>query len=300
MVQQTIDSKFSDYGLPKTETGLPNHDKQHPLSVTTKKTALRDLQYENRVAVPKSVGSSLFPKESVSKLEAVKISGMKRPIPESLVNPPHHQSLTSTATNGHLVYVRRRPEVELAKSSSLDNMSNNAYLPQARKLAQQDETTEQKSQIKEPKLCAPEVAPIPRTSSVCFSSVKPSLPSSLGKSSNILLPADTNYLSVSSTAPPLDYPKRTHKLHWEERYCELQDLLKMFDQSNQEDYVQLLRSLSSVDLSKHAFELEKRSIHLSLEEAKEMQRVQVLDVLGKYPKNSRAPSSAAHRAQPDK
>ncbi|MBA0829156.1 hypothetical protein Goarm_013776, partial [Gossypium armourianum] len=55
-----------------------------------------------------------------------------------------------------------------------------------------------------------------------------------------------------------------------------------------------LRSLSAVELSKHAIELEKRSIQLSLEEAKELQRVAVLNVLGKTMKIAKAPSN-----QPD-
>ncbi|KAL7237269.1 hypothetical protein ACSBR2_003540 [Camellia fascicularis] len=291
MVQQTIDSKFSGYGIPNTETGLANQDKQLPLPVTAKKTALRDLQNENRIAVPKSLGSSLFPKESGPTIKAVKASGTKRPAPECLVSAPQHQSPTSNAANGHLVYVRRRPEVELAKSSIFDNTNSNAYCPQARKLGDHNETPQPKSQMKEPKICVPEVAPIPRTSLMCYSSGKPSVPPSLGKSSNIVQPTDANYLPIPSSTPPLDYPKKMNNQHWEERYCQLQDLLKILDQSNQEDYVQMLRSLSSVELSRHAVELEKRSIQLSLEEAKEIQRVRLLDVLGKYSEISRAPSA---------
>ncbi|CAL5402346.1 unnamed protein product [Camellia sinensis] len=276
MVQQTIDSKFSGYGIPNTETGLANQDKQLPLPVTAKKMALRDLQNENRIAVPKSLGSSLFPKESGPTIKAVKASGTKRPAPECLVSAPQHQSPTSNAANGHLVYVRRRPEVELAKSSIFDNTNSNAYCPQARKLGDQDETPQPKSQMKEPKTCVPEVAPIPRTSLMCYSSGKPSVPLSIGKSSNIVQPTDANYLPISSSTPPLDYPKKMNNQHWEERYCQLQDLLKILDQSNQEDYVQMLRSLSSVELSRHAVELEKRSIQLSLEEGRQ-KRYNVFD-----------------------
>lgn len=45
MVQQTKDSKFSEYGVGNTGSDLPNHDKQLP--VTVKKAALRDLQNDN-------------------------------------------------------------------------------------------------------------------------------------------------------------------------------------------------------------------------------------------------------------
>jgi hypothetical protein len=43
----------------------------------------------------------------------------------------------------------------------------------------------------------------------------------------------------------------------------------------------VLWSLSSAELSKHAVDLEKRSIQFSLEEAREMQRVAALNVLGR-------------------
>ncbi|XP_057510260.1 uncharacterized protein LOC130792727 [Actinidia eriantha] len=285
MVQQMIDSKFSGYGLANSETGLVNQDKQLTLGATPKKTALRDLQSENIITVPKSIGNSLFPKESGPTMEAVKACGTKRPAPECLVSAPHLQSLPSNASNKNLVYVRRRPEVELAKSSVCNNISNGSDCQQARKLGGKDEVTEQKSH------CVPEVASIQRAALMCFSSAKPSVASSLGKSSNILQPADSNSLPISYAIPPLDYLKKMNSQHLEERYCQLQDLLKMLDKSNQADYVQMLQSLSPVDLSRHAVELEKRSIQLSLEEAKEMQRVQFLDVLGKYSKISRATSA---------
>ncbi|XP_057496367.1 uncharacterized protein LOC130781247 [Actinidia eriantha] len=285
MVQQMIDSKFSGYGLANAETGLVNQDKQLTLPATEKKAALQDLQSENIITVPKSIGSSLFPKESGPTMEAVMACGSKRPAPECLVSTTHLQSLTSNASNKNLVYVRRRPEAELAKSSVCNNISNGSDCQQARKLRGQDEVTEQRSQ------CVPEVAPIQRAALMCFSSAKPSVPSSLEKSSNILQPADSNSLPISSAITPLDYLKKMNSQHWDERYCQLQDLLKMLDKSNQEDYVQMLQSLSPVELSRHAVELEKRSIQLSLEEAKEMQRVQFLDVLGKYSKISTAISA---------
>ncbi|KAJ1702721.1 hypothetical protein LUZ63_002500 [Rhynchospora breviuscula] len=68
---------------------------------------------------------------------------------------------------------------------------------------------------------------------------------------------------------------------WKERFIRLQAFLKSCDQSNQEDYIRMLRSLSAVGRSKHAIELEKRAIHLLLEEGKELHRMKVLNVLGK-------------------
>ncbi|XP_058213838.1 uncharacterized protein LOC131325540 [Rhododendron vialii] len=298
MVQQMTDSKFSGYGLPYCETRLANQDNQPTLPATAKKTPLRDLQNEVRITGPKSMEKSLFHTESGPIIEDSKACGTKRPAPEYLVSPLHLQSPTNAA-NGHLVYVRRRPDMELAKSSTSDNTSNITDVPQGdrklgghdviteiinvpqgeRKLGGHDEITETKSHRKEPEVCVPEVAPITRASLMSFSSGKPSVSP---------LP-NSNHHPISPAIPPLEYPKKMHSRHWEERYCQLQDLLKVLDQSNQEDYMQMLRSLSSVELSRRAIELEKRSIQLSLEEAKEIQRVRLFDVLGKYPKISRSP-----------
>ncbi|CAK9144861.1 unnamed protein product [Ilex paraguariensis] len=298
MVQQMIDSKFSEYGLTNTEPGLPNHDKQLSVPVVAKKIALRDLQNENTILVPpKSAVITLFPKESGPTSDAGKISGTKRPTPECLMNPSHQKCPTNNTSNGHLVYVRRKAEAELGKSSASDITRSNVDYSQLRKLGDQDKATEQKLGMTDSKMCVPEVAPLPRASPVCFSSLKPSIPLSLGKSDNMLTPADSKYLHVSCAKSSTGNLKRIDIQHLEERYCQLQNLLKNLDQSNLDGYIQMLRSLSSVELSKHAVELEKRSIQLSLEEAKEMQRVQILDVLGKYPKNSRGLSTQQDQSE---
>ncbi|KAL0698573.1 hypothetical protein Bca4012_054695 [Brassica carinata] len=81
-------------------------------------------------------------------------------------------------------------------------------------------------------------------------------------------------VSSSSTVPPPP--------DWEERYHHLQILLNKLGDSDQTDHhLHMLWSLSSAELSKHAVDLEKRSIQLSLEEAREMQRVATLNVLGR-------------------
>ncbi|KAI8010540.1 hypothetical protein LOK49_LG06G00359 [Camellia lanceoleosa] len=80
MVQQTIDSKFSGYGIPNTETGLANQDKQAPFAGVAKKMAREICENENRIAVPKSLGSTLFPKESGPTIKVIKAYGTKRPL----------------------------------------------------------------------------------------------------------------------------------------------------------------------------------------------------------------------------
>lgn len=293
MVRQIIDSNFNKHGLPNTGTGLPNHDKQVLLVVTSKKIVLRDVQNESRMTVPKSVGSSLFSDENGPQVDVLKLSGTKRPAPEYLGSPPHHHSPTSNAANGNLVYVRRRPELELAKSGIFNNTSNDACYPQAR--GSQDKNTEQRSQVNKPNIFITGVAHTPRDFLASFSSGKPSIPSSIGNCSDMLQSSDSDNHPVFSAISPLGYPNKMNRKHWEERYSQLQDLLKLLDQSNQEDYVQgmslifnevafeyylpcgpveliclvcllVLHSLPSLELSRHAVELEKRSIQLSLEE----------------------------------
>ncbi|KAK3020946.1 hypothetical protein RJ639_046602 [Escallonia herrerae] len=245
-----VDSKFSEYGMACNETGLPKHDMQMAVPVAAKKIALDDLQNQI-IMVPKSVGSSFSSKESAPSIEQVKVAGTERP--DCSVSSPHQQFPTSNSANGHLVYVRRKPEAELGKSSTCDKTSNYAGCPQPA-----DDSIPQKPQMNDSKVCMAEDAAISRASSECFSPKELSVPLPLGKSTNTSPPADSNYLRVSSSINSL-----------EERSRRLQNLLELLDQSDQDEYVQMLRSLSSVELSRHAVELEKRSIQLSLEEGHE-------------------------------
>ncbi|KAL4575386.1 hypothetical protein LXL04_022229 [Taraxacum kok-saghyz] len=65
-----------------------------------------------------------------------------------------------------------------------------------------------------------------------------------------------------------------------ERFIRLQNFIKQCDGSNHKENLQLLLRLSPVELSRHAVELEKRAIQLTIEEGQEMQRMQALNVLG--------------------
>lgn len=283
MVQPGIESKFSEYGRPNTDSGRPNCDKKFPMPITPKKTVLRDLQNENRITVPKSVESPVLLKENGPDIESIKVSCPERTEPEHLVN----QSQPMASANGHLVYVRRKPEADHPKSSIHASRSDNSFCSPQKKVDNQHQTIEGKLQVKEPSICIPENVPMPTCSLTSFPSGNPSVPSSVGKSpSNLQATGSDNY-GVTISLAPSDYSKSMNNRPWEERYCRLQDVLEMLDRSNQEDYVQMLRSLSSEGLSLQAIGLEKRSIQLSLVEANELQRVQQLDVLGKYAKTLR-------------
>ncbi|BBH09883.1 hypothetical protein Prudu_022518 [Prunus dulcis] len=314
MVQQTIDSKFSEYGMGATESELPVHDKQ--LSVPVKKTALRDLQNDIRVAMPNSFGSPPLLKDGGPISNAPRVSGTKRPLPEPEcpMSLPQHQLPSSSAANGHLVYVRRKSEADVVRSSTCDNASINADCQVSRTLSHHEastrpshhETSTRPShqeasarpifQTKESKVyCIPAFAPFPMSAST-IQPGKPSVSAPHCKSGIRIAPSGSNPLA--SATQTLAGSKGLRNLHWEERCHQLQLLLRKLDQSEQEDYLHMLRSLSSVDLSRHAVELEKRSIQLSLEEAKELQCVGFLNVLGKPAKQFKVPST--HQDRSDK
>ncbi|CAN4107283.1 unnamed protein product [Withania somnifera] len=249
--------------------------------------ALQGSESENMVAASKSIEGPLFAEANNMANKVSNITGSKRPTPECLVNPLSRCS-TNNSVSGHLVYVRRRPEGELSKAAANNNQSSVTDYPQLKKPSQRDEKTHTQVRLKEARYCTPEVSSISWTPSRCSLSTKPSVPFSTGESNNNLASVNVSNHQITSTRLLLDNPKKVNFKHWEDRYFQLQNLLHKLEQSKQEDYVQMLRSISSVDLSKHAVELEKRSIRLALEEAKEVQRVRVLDVLGKYPKYPRA------------
>lgn len=286
MVQQGIDSRFCEYNLGNSKMDLPNGDKQ---LVVLKKTSLKDLQNDNKNMVPTSVGNSSFLKDKDPGTDSNRATGTKRPSSDYPVIHHLQQSPGNNAANGHLVYVRRKSEGEMSKSTAFENTSINGCCPHSRQLYCEEETAQPKPQIKEPKVsCLPAFAPFPMASSISTSG-KPSIPISLGRSGMMLTPVESNYVAASS-GHTIGNPKVFKNVHWEEQYQHLQMLLRKLDQSDQAEYIQMLQSLSSVELSRHAVELEKRSIQLSLEEAKELQRVAVLNVLGKSAKNFKAPA----------
>ncbi|KAD4982173.1 hypothetical protein R6Q59_001751 [Mikania micrantha] len=235
MVQQT-DSKFSEYVLANSESGLTKQDK---------KTTLRDLPNENRTMVPKSEGSSLS-KDNGPVVEHVKLAGTKRP-----------QQIPAR-NNGHLVYVRRKTESDQQKNSTCNKEND-----QCRKLHEHDKKNHEQGPMNDSVMCIPD--PEPKISE------------------HVSEKTNTTSHVADSSCLQLDNTKGLSIQHWEERYFKLQNFLKALDSSNQNDYHQMLRSLSSVGLSKVAVELEKRTIQLSMEEAREIQRSRLVDVLDKFP-----------------
>nr|CAH65847.1 OSIGBa0147B06.6 [Oryza sativa] len=125
---------------------------------------------------------------------------------------------------------------------------------------------------------------------------KPELPSSVAESGAIVSPKSpekTNEQIVNKkneppVAPDTTVQDDTHKSsnqYWNVRFNRLQTYLESCDRSTQEGYMRMLRSLSAADRSMHAIDLEKRAIHLLVEEGKELQRMKALNVLGKVSPN---------------
>ncbi|XP_031743510.1 uncharacterized protein LOC101211824 isoform X2 [Cucumis sativus] len=279
MVQKSIDSKFSEYGHGNFGKDVPSQEKQ--LQISAKKTASRDLQNDNMAIASNCTGSSPLLKEIGTGSDIIKVSGNKRALPVYPASPSHLHSSTSNSANGHLVYVRRKSDADIGKNSSCDNTSIKANYPNLNKLGSLAVTVHLKSQAKElQNHCVQAFAPFPMVSSV-NAPRKPSVPHHMGKCGINLAVAESNFHSAPSTFPSVGIPVGWKNLQWEDRYHQLQLLLNKLDQSDQRDYLQVLGSLSSVELSRHAVELEKRSIQLSLEEVLDLDisNIQRLDNL---------------------
>ncbi|KAL4572797.1 hypothetical protein LXL04_019582 [Taraxacum kok-saghyz] len=160
---------------------------------------------------------------------------------------------TPGSNKSNLVYVRRKTESEHHKNSTCNKPND-----QPKKLNESNEKNHEQDPVNNPTICVPE------------SKTLPLVTHDSGKS-NITLPASDSkgLLSIQQ---------------WEERYVRLQNLLKILDLSNQDDYRQMLRSLTSVGLSRVAVELEKRSIQLSMEEVNPKPHNSPLSCLNDKPK----------------
>ena len=291
-----INSKLNSNRLGDNGSGLPTYHKQPPLAI--KKIPLRDVQNDNRSLLHRHTES-----EGGSIADAIKTSGTKRLTPDCPQSPPCHQFFSSNGANDHLVYARRRFESELGKRRILDQPNKNADNLHSTQFCQNmQQIPQQQTQMKDRNAyCAPAFAPIPLASLVTFAFGEPSVPLSMGKPSNELLDVESNYLKVTSEVPHSVHSKETDDQQRKERFLRLQKVLKQCDEFDQNDYIQsksldsngapykillcaavfnfyspepalclcvllVLRSFSPSELSRHAIELEKRAIQLTVEE----------------------------------
>ncbi|KAF9603934.1 hypothetical protein IFM89_039154 [Coptis chinensis] len=277
-----IDSNQNAHGLINPGTRLVSREKHQPAEA--RKTALRDLQNANTMVALQTANRG-------PTLDSFKVSGTKRSTPEFPMGPPCRQSPSSNGTNGNFVYMRRKSEQEGEKINTFGNLDNNGGCPQSRQFSHGiQETPRQQIPVQGPKGFSA-FAHIPGASLNPYPSGGPSLPVSLGKPVDALPVRELNHPAGSPAVIPLDSQKEDDQ-HFMERFHRLQAFLKSYDNSSHEEYTQMLRALTSAGRSKHAVELEKRAIHLLLEEKKELERMKVLNVLGKAtPKDNASPSA---------
>ncbi|KAH6834911.1 hypothetical protein C2S53_003911 [Perilla frutescens var. hirtella] len=259
-------------------SGVPTlaHDKQLPGSV--KKTALRDVQNENVGSIQKQQ-DNLLTGGGKSCGDTVKVCGNKRLTPE---RPSSSQGLPYSAYNGtneNVMNARRRFELELGmgRLQSQNNVEkkNSSYSEAKNVVGQSRQDITQKSMKDGIIHQGPVSTPNNLKAIMAFSTSGPSVPASLGKHSNSTPAAKASQELTHS----IDFKSTTDLLRTEtERFIRLQKFLKQCDEANQRDYTQMLIHLPPSELSKHAVELEKKAIQLTIEEGNEMQRMKALNI----------------------
>ncbi|CAK9178322.1 unnamed protein product [Ilex paraguariensis] len=265
-----VNSELNSNGLGNSGTDVPIYHKQPPVAI--KKTALRDVQNEKRSLKRSHEESSPFV-DGRSITDAIKVHGTKRLTPDGPSN--------THAASELLLNARRRFELELGRGRIQDSMGKYADCPQLKHCHMQQEISINQTQKGENNIHrVPVVTTNHMSSAMTFSYGGHSVPNSLGKPCKSLQAVETDCVKVTSELPhSIDCPLMDDQQRTE-RFIRLQNFLKQCDESNQ-NYTQMLLNFSPAELSRHAVELEKRAIQLTIEEGKEMQRVKALNVLGK-------------------
>ncbi|XP_066348623.1 uncharacterized protein [Miscanthus floridulus] len=206
-----------------------------------------------------SQGTSLLPKDKGPTAEPGKAIGIKRLQTDTPSGPAYHN-----------VYVRRKVESEHSKVNPSQELKGNGKDKAKELEACQDVQHEEANK--------PQVASPVAESVELVSSKSPEKPNAE------IVPEKTEPPVASSTGIQEEV-KQSSIAYWNERFNRLQTYLENCDNSTQEGYLRKLRSLSAAGRNMHAIELEKRAIHLLVEEGKELQRMKSLNVLGKVSPN---------------
>uniref|UniRef100_A0A0E0AZA0 Uncharacterized protein n=1 Tax=Oryza glumipatula TaxID=40148 RepID=A0A0E0AZA0_9ORYZ len=243
---------------------MPASDKQ--LASTVKKVTSRELPKKGADVVNMSQGTSPLPKDKGTATEPGKTVGTKR-------------SDAPSSPGYHNVYVRRKVENDHSKVSSSQEVKGNG----------RDKTKEQETQqnVQHDQTNKPEVS-----SSVAVQhdqSNKPDLSSSVAvqhdQTNKPELSSSVAVQHDQSNKPDLSSSVAVQHDQTNKPELPSSTYLESCDRSTQEGYMRMLRSLSAADRSMHAIDLEKRAIHLLVEEGKELQRMKALNVLGKVSPN---------------
>ncbi|XP_072977707.1 uncharacterized protein [Typha angustifolia] len=269
---------FSQYGLESGGSAMLAGDKQNTFS--GKKMALRELPYESKNIITKTPGTSPLPKDKGASFDSMNLLGTKRQQPDNPSSPLNYQVPDNSGINGHLVYVRRKLENEQGKiSTSISEESMDPMEPRKISKTGREDQNAHQEQANDPNM--PFLPLDVSSASTAASSGGLSHPHFLGKPVTglaVSVPHESTFTSRNPLSADQQSPRNQDG---KERFLRLQMFLKNCDQSSQEDYIRMLRSLSAVGRNEHAVELEKRAIHLLMEEGKELHRMKVLNVLGR-------------------
>ncbi|KAL5206136.1 hypothetical protein ABZP36_034345 [Zizania latifolia] len=309
---------------------MPAGDNPH--SISEKKAALRELPKE-----PKDnqhPGTSPFPKD-----KAAEMVGIKRPQPNGPLNPTNpgpNGHLVYVRRRLETDHSKVGSSASAESTGSLSSKKTVADGPQEQSLKNQNSLlqTQLPPIIASPAAAAASSPALPSGGLLAQHSLRKQSPGKIVVQPSIVVPASPpprnlvsatpvsqnikvtnlascNVVGTSTASPdaaataahyPAD-PQRSNNQDWKERFIRLQAFLRNNEQSGQEEYIHMLRSLSSVGRSKHAIELENRAVKLLIEEGKELQKMKVLNVLGKISPNDSLPlpnqsASVMHLAFP--
>ncbi|XP_050377701.1 uncharacterized protein LOC126794948 [Argentina anserina] len=284
MVTSSLNNNAVD-ALGDSVVNSPISHKQSTLRM--KKVALRDVQNDNRIHMPNHPENSCYLGRQVG--DFIKVYGSKIVTPERPQSSPCHQFLNMSDSCEQRLGKRKIEDV-IEQSADRDNskrhLQKEASIPV--------ESTKNQQENESP--CASSFAPSLLTSPITYSPRKPLVPLFLGKSSNVLPGACSRHLNFTPDrmVSNLVDPKMNNDENRTERFICLQNLLTLIDESNQNDYIQMLHCLSSSELSRHAVELEKRSMLLSVEEVKEIQRMKALNILARSSVTSDSPLTSEY------
>ncbi|GJN35971.1 hypothetical protein PR202_gb24792 [Eleusine coracana subsp. coracana] len=286
---------------------MPSCDKLLTSSVA--KAATRELPNKGANLGNMSQDTSALPKEK----------GPTTTDPGKAVVTKRQNNETPSSPGYHNVYVRRKVESEHNKVNSSQELKGNG----------KDKTKEQEAPLQDvqhDEVTNPQVASAvdkPVEASHVDKPVEASHVDKPVEASHVDKPIEASHVdksvevevisSVSSektsveTMPEKAEPPTTSATgiqddaeqlsiqYWSERFNRLQTYLENCDRSTQEGYLRKLRSLSAAGRSMHAIELEKRAIHLLVEEGKELQRMKALNVLGKVSPNASSKQTPLQR-----
>ncbi|PKU77667.1 uncharacterized protein LOC110097701 isoform X1 [Dendrobium catenatum] len=210
--------------------------------ISINRMSLSELPNESG-GIMKSPLGSVQPIKVQDNSDSANLVGNKRQQGECSSTPPaRNQALATNGSTGHLVYVRRKPETEHGKT----NTTSNGEIACSSGLRKFSIEASSKTETQQEQTTKPE---------------------------------DQN--KAAEEAPSLLESQKEITNYWTERFNRLQDRLQYLDKLGSKNYAERFRNFSIEELNKHAIELEKRAIHLSLEEVLQSNRVKDLNLLGK-------------------